>query len=73
MEICLSYRRDIRNVAKMLDRKLEAPGFIAQAIGEHCGKFYLINRIHSTVSRLTPGAYTHLRRSWSGQHLARDA
>ena len=58
---------DLRNVAEVLSNKATAPKGMMQEVGEHNGKFYMIDWVTGRISRLTRGAFQHLHQSWDSR------
>jgi hypothetical protein len=55
---------DLAEASRLLDNKVRAPKGMMMTVGEYQEKFYLLDGVANRVSRLTFGAFRHLRDAW---------
>lgn len=54
----------LHEASTLLTRKIKAPRGMMMEVGEYQGRFYLLDGVTSRISRLTLGAFLHLREAW---------
>ena len=56
---------DLMEVSRMLTKRVVAPQCMMKEVGEHEGRFYMLDWVTNRVDRLTLGAFRHLSNAWS--------
>jgi len=58
---------DLMKVSLILKNRSVAPSCLCQEVGEYQGRYYMLDFTTNIISRLTLGAYQHLRSVWNRQ------
>ena len=65
-------RVDMQKVSENLNGRIRSPQGLHLEAGEFLGKFYQLDWVSKRVTRITLGAYNHLKETWIARQLVEN-